>query len=48
MADRVKQVAVEEADRVKSMTQEAVQSQAYLYPVKACFSQLQSNAGTDR
>jgi hypothetical protein len=35
MADRVKQVALEEADKVKSMTTEAVKSRAYLYPLKA-------------
>ncbi|EXJ64330.1 hypothetical protein A1O7_00666 [Cladophialophora yegresii CBS 114405] len=37
MADRVKQVAAEEADRVKTMTQEAVRSRAYLYPLKGIF-----------
>ena len=34
MADRVKEVAVGEADRIKSLTTEAVKSQAYLYPLK--------------
>ncbi|EXJ85617.1 hypothetical protein A1O1_05983 [Capronia coronata CBS 617.96] len=34
MADRVKQVAAEEAERVKAMAQEAFQSHAYLYPFK--------------
>ena len=41
MADRVKQVALEEADKVKSMTHEAVKSQAYLYPLKVSSFQLQ-------
>lgn len=35
MADRVKQVAAEEAEKVKAMTKDAVQSRAYLYPIKA-------------
>lgn len=34
MADRVKQVAAEEAERVKALTQDAFKSQAYLYPFK--------------
>lgn len=34
MADRVKNVAVEEVDRIKSLTAEAVRSRAYLYPIK--------------
>ncbi len=34
MADRVKEVAVEEAERLKVLTTEAVKSQAYLYPIK--------------
>ncbi|KAJ9496850.1 hypothetical protein H2202_007627 [Exophiala xenobiotica] len=37
MSERVKQVAVEEAERVKAMTTEAVQSRAYLYPFKGIF-----------
>ena len=35
MADRVKEVAVEEAERIKGLTTEAVRSQAYIYPLKA-------------
>ena len=35
MADRVKEVAVEEADRIRAETINAVKSQAYLYPLKA-------------
>lgn len=35
MAGKVKEVAVEEADRVKSLTRDAVRSGAYLYPLKA-------------
>lgn len=34
MAEKVKEVAVEEADRVKSLTRDAVRSGAYLYPLK--------------
>ncbi|OAL40026.1 hypothetical protein AYO20_00444 [Fonsecaea nubica] len=37
MADRVKQVAAEEADHVRKMTREAVESRAYLYPIKGIF-----------
>jgi len=37
MADRVKQVALEEAEKVKGMTTEAVKSQAYLYPFKGAY-----------
>jgi hypothetical protein len=33
-ADRVKQVAAEEVEKVKHLTQDAVQSKAYLYPLK--------------
>lgn len=34
MADKVKGVAAEEAQRLKALTSEAVKSQAYLYPLK--------------
>ncbi len=34
MADKVKEVAAEEAERLKALTAEAVKSQAYLYPIK--------------
>ena len=34
MADKVKEVAVGEADRIKSLTVEAARSAAYLYPIK--------------
>ncbi|KAL2426157.1 hypothetical protein ABEF95_012085 [Exophiala dermatitidis] len=37
MSDRVKQVAAEEAERVKAITKDAFQSQAYLYPFKGIF-----------
>ncbi|KAI1629113.1 hypothetical protein EDD37DRAFT_37078 [Exophiala viscosa] len=37
MSDRVKQVAAEEAERVKAITIDAVQSQAYIYPFKGLF-----------
>ncbi len=35
-ADRVKDVATGEAERIKAITTEAVKSQAYLYPIKVC------------
>lgn len=34
MADKVKEVAAGEAERLKALTTEAVRSQAYLYPIK--------------
>lgn len=34
MADRVKAVAQEEAERIQAQTKDAVQSGAYLYPLK--------------
>lgn len=34
MAEKVKEVAVEEAQRLKILTSEAVKSKAYLYPIK--------------
>ena len=34
MADKVKEVAVEEADRLKHMAAEAARSGAYLYPIR--------------
>ena len=34
MADKVKEVAVGEADRIKSLTVQAARSAAYLYPIK--------------
>jgi len=36
-AERVKQVAAEEAERVTAMTKDAVQSHAYLYPLKGIY-----------
>lgn len=36
MADRVKDVATGEAERIRAITTEAVKSQAYLYPIKVC------------
>lgn len=38
MADKVKAVAKEEADRIKSLTVEAARSAAYLYPIRVGFS----------
>lgn len=35
MADKVKEVAVGEADRIKTLTVQAARSAAYLYPIKA-------------
>ena len=41
MADKVKEVAIEEADRIKSLTVEAARSTAYLYPLRVSwFSRL--------
>lgn len=37
MADKVKEVAAEEAERLKALTAEAVKSRAYLYPFKVAF-----------
>lgn len=34
MADKVKEVAVGEADRIKALTIQAARSAAYLYPIK--------------
>lgn len=34
MADKIKDVAVEEADRIKSLASDAARSGAYLYPLR--------------
>ena len=34
MADKVKEVATEEAERIKALTVEAARSAAYLYPLR--------------
>lgn len=34
MAEKVKEVAVEEADRLKTLTSDAARSGAYLYPIR--------------
>ena len=34
MADKIKEVAVEEAERIKSLTSDAARSGAYLYPLR--------------
>jgi hypothetical protein len=34
MSEQVKDVAMEEVDRIKTLATEAVQSKAYLYPLK--------------
>jgi hypothetical protein len=36
MADRVKEVAVEEAERIKNLAADAARSGAYLYPLRVC------------
>ena len=36
MADKVKEVAVEDAKRLKSLTADAARSGAYLYPLRVC------------
>jgi hypothetical protein len=40
MADRVKAVATEEAERLKVLASEAVKSKAYLYPIKVIYLSL--------
>ena len=40
MADRVKEVAVEEAERLKNLAADAALSGAYLYPLRVCSSLL--------
>lgn len=34
MAERVKEVVVEESDRLKTLTSDAARSGAYLYPIR--------------
>lgn len=36
MADKVKEVAVEEAERIKNLAADAALSGAYLYPLRVC------------
>lgn len=36
MEGKVKKVAVEEAEKIKSMTVQAARSGAYLYPLRVC------------
>ena len=36
MAEKVKEVALDEADRIKTLATDAVKSAAYLYPIKVC------------
>jgi len=38
MADKVKEVAIEEAERIKSQTIQAARSAAYLYPLRVSIS----------
>ena len=56
MAEKVKEVAMEEADRLKALTVEAARSAAYLYPLRVgcsllpCFhpcSEIQLTLGTN-
>jgi hypothetical protein len=42
MADRVKEVAIGEAERIKALTTDAAKSQAYLYPLKASLIELRT------
>ena len=37
MATKVKEVAIDEAERIKQLGTQAIQSRAYLYPVKVTF-----------
>ena len=34
MADKIREVAVEEADRIKTLASDAARSGAYLYPIR--------------
>lgn len=43
MSEKIKSTAKEEGERVKRLTQDAVQSQAYLYPIKV--SRIMSGTG---
>jgi hypothetical protein len=36
-ADKVKEVAIEEADRIKHLATDAARSGAYLYPIRVSF-----------
>lgn len=38
MSGKVKEVAVEEAERIKTLTSDAVRSGAYLYPLRVSLS----------
>lgn len=38
MEDRIKETALEEVEKIKGLTTEAVKSRAYLYPIKVCLS----------
>ena len=38
MSGKVKEVAVEEAERIKTLTSDAVRSGAYLYPLRVTLS----------
>ena len=40
MADKMKEVATEEAARLRTLAAQAVHSKAYLYPIKVCFMSL--------
>lgn len=45
MADKVKEVALEEADRLKNLAADAARSGAYLYPLRVgCFLPLRDLA----
>lgn len=47
MAEKVKEVAIEEAQRVKAVTTAAARSAAYLYPVRVSLSSLHLPPFTD-
>ena len=44
MAEKVKEAAIEEAQRVKAVTKAAARSAAYLYPVRVSLSSLSPSA----
>ena len=42
MAEKVKEVAIEEAERIKTLTADAARSGAYLYPIRVSTPQEQN------
>jgi hypothetical protein len=46
MDERVKQVVAEEAQQIKAISKDAIQSRAYIYPIKVGFSITHSGFAT--